>query len=83
LHRPSNVDNKEKLTNILLALREIAKDMHIYFPMHPRTDKNIIIFRLNILLKGSNIKITPPMSYLGFLALWKEAAFVLTDSGGI
>lgn len=83
LHRPSNVDDKEKLRDILLALREIAEDMHVYFPMHPRTEKNINKFKLTSMLKGSNIDVTSPMSYLKFLALWKDADLVLTDSGGI
>ncbi|NWF75471.1 MAG: UDP-N-acetylglucosamine 2-epimerase (non-hydrolyzing) [Nitrospirae bacterium] len=83
LHRPSNVDEKEKLKDILLALREIAKDMDVYFPMHPRTKKNIEKFKLQPLLQGRGINIGPPMSYLEFLNLWKDASLVLTDSGGI
>jgi len=81
LHRPSNVDHKNQLENILLALYEISKDMDIYFPVHPRTEKNIKNFNLNHLLK--NIKTMPPLSYLDFLVLWKDASLVLTDSGGI
>lgn len=83
LHRPSNVDEKEKFQDILLALREISKDMDIYFPIHPRTEKNIGKFNLNFVFEDTNIKVVPPMSYLEFLALWKDAALVLTDSGGI
>ncbi len=83
LHRPSNVDNKEKLGDILSALAAISKDMKIIFPIHPRTQKNIDTFNLSNLLKSSNIKVIPPMPYLEFLCLWKDAALVLTDSGGI
>jgi UDP-N-acetylglucosamine 2-epimerase (non-hydrolysing) len=83
LHRPSNVDDKEKLKGILSALKEISKDMVIYFPMHPRTKKNIKQFSLSHVLKSSNIKIMKPLSYLQFLKLWKDACLVLTDSGGI
>ena len=83
LHRPSNVDEKEKLKDILLALGEISNDMNIYFPIHPRTEKNVEKFSLNSLLEDTHIKLIPPMSYLEFLALWKNAALVLTDSGGI
>ncbi len=83
LHRPSNVDDKEKLEDILLALRKISEDMDIYFPIHPRTEKNINSFKLNKLVENSGIIMTPPMSYLEFLNLWKDASLVLTDSGGI
>jgi len=83
LHRPSNVDDKAKLKDILTALREISWDMDIYFPIHPRTEKNIDIFRLNSIVENSGIIVTTPMSYLKFLQLWKDASLVLTDSGGI
>lgn len=83
LHRPSNVDDKEKLKDILMSLKEISKDTLIYFPIHPRTARNIKNFKLNYLLENPNFKIMPPMSYLEFLALWKDAILVLTDSGGL
>ena len=83
LHRPSNVDEKEKLQDILFALREISQDMPIFFPIHPRTEKNIKSFNLKSSIEESNIYTMPPMSYLEFLALWKDASLVLTDSGGI
>lgn len=83
LHRPANVDEKEKLMDILGAVIEISKDIPVYFPCHPRTAKSIKIFKLKTWLKKTNIKILPPQSYLDFLALWKDAALVLTDSGGI
>jgi UDP-N-acetylglucosamine 2-epimerase (non-hydrolysing) len=37
LHRPSNVDNRETLQNVLEALLEISKHLPIIFPVHPRT----------------------------------------------
>jgi len=83
LHRPSNVDQKEKLKGILMALKEISKDMPVYFPIHPRTEKNIKNFGLAGLIEKSDIKTMPPQSYLDFLVLWKDASLVLTDSGGL
>ncbi len=46
LHRPSNVDHKETLENILCALKEISGRMPIIFPCHPRTREKIEIFKL-------------------------------------
>jgi len=83
LHRPSNVDSPEILTGILNALAEISKDMPVLFPIHPRTQKNIEACGLMHIIERSNIKTLPPQSYLDFLALWKDAALVLTDSGGL
>jgi UDP-N-acetylglucosamine 2-epimerase (non-hydrolysing) len=40
-------------------------------------------FRLDYILKDSNIKTMAPLSYLAFLSLWRDASLILTDSGGI
>jgi len=83
MHRPSNVDDKEKLQELLQAFVKISNDLPIVFPMHPRTKKRIEEFGLNGLVKNSNLKILPPLPYLDFLSLWKNAKLVITDSGGI
>jgi UDP-N-acetylglucosamine 2-epimerase (non-hydrolysing) len=83
LHRPSNVDDRDRLRDILEVLREVAKDMILYFPVHPRTEKNIRQFGLQDLLGSSGIVVLPPLSYLDFLSIWKHASLVLTDSGGL
>src|SRR5690606_27829435 len=36
-HRPSNVDSKESLSEILEALLTIAAKMRVVLPLHPRT----------------------------------------------
>jgi UDP-N-acetylglucosamine 2-epimerase (non-hydrolysing) len=83
LHRPSNVDDPDTLGGILQALAAISRDMPVYFPIHPRTEKNINAFGLSSVIKGQNFRTMPPQSYLDFLALWKDASLVLTDSGGL
>jgi UDP-N-acetylglucosamine 2-epimerase (non-hydrolysing) len=83
LHRHSNVDNPETLSGILYALAEISADIPIYFPIHPRTQKNIESFGLKNVIENSGIRLMPPKSYLDFLALWRNASLVLTDSGGL
>ncbi len=83
LHRPSNVDDHRKLEDIMSAIKQISQDMKIYFPIHPRTKKNIEKFKINTLNDCSNIELMSPLSYFDFLNLWKDAALVLTDSGGI
>jgi UDP-N-acetylglucosamine 2-epimerase (non-hydrolysing) len=83
LHRPSNVDDRDRLSDILSAMAEISKDMPVYFPAHPRTEANIGNFGLGPAIRRSNISVSPPLSYLKFLALWKNATAVFTDSGGL
>jgi UDP-N-acetylglucosamine 2-epimerase (non-hydrolysing) len=83
LHRPSNVDDAEKLGEIMGAMAEIAREFPVYFPAHPRTRKTLEAFGLVDELQSQRIMLFPPLPYLSFLALWKDAAFVMTDSGGL
>lgn len=83
LHRPSNVDSKERLEEVLAALKEISLDKEVVFPVHPRTEKNIEKFGLLNIIEGSKIRVMPPKPYMEFLSLWRGAALVLTDSGGL
>ena len=41
LHRPSNVDEKNTLKNILKSIMNNLNDIPVVFPVHPRTKKNI------------------------------------------
>ncbi|PIT92425.1 MAG: UDP-N-acetylglucosamine 2-epimerase (non-hydrolyzing) [Candidatus Harrisonbacteria bacterium CG10_big_fil_rev_8_21_14_0_10_42_17] len=84
LHRPSNVDNKKNLKNILEALIEIQKTLTIVFPMHPRTKKQIEIFKLEkTFQKCRNMVLIEPLGYTDFTRLVRDAKLVLTDSGGL
>ena len=84
LHRPSNVDNKENFENIISMLEKIQEKIKIIFPAHPRTKKNISLFKLAEKIKNmKNLIITEPLGYLDFLCLMANSKLVLTDSGGI
>jgi UDP-N-acetylglucosamine 2-epimerase (non-hydrolysing) len=91
LHRPSNVDNEQIFKDILEALVEIAGQIPIIFPVHPRTMSRIKEFNMeehfiqNSALKRrtSGICCIEPLGYLDFLSLMSHARLVLTDSGGI
>ena len=80
LHRPSNVENSEKLQALFAALEEIHRELPIVFPVHPRTAAAIEAH-----LGGSQpaLRNTEPLDYLDFLRLMADAKLVLTDSGGI
>jgi UDP-N-acetylglucosamine 2-epimerase (non-hydrolysing) len=84
LHRPSNVDDPEALTRLLDALKVIARELPIVFPVHPRTHKNLSNMGLmNRLADLGNLRLIEPIGYLEFLKLMAWAVVVLTDSGGI
>ena len=80
LHRPSNVDNLEVMTRISNALKEVATNIPLIFPVHPRTQKNLEKFNIDL---GPDITLVGPQAYMPFLDLWKDAVLVLTDSGGL
>ena len=81
LHRPSNVDNPEELTKIFAALNEIASEIDIIFPVHPRTRHMLQMLSSTDI--SPRLQLVDPIGYVEFLGLQRKAAFVITDSGGI
>lgn len=83
MHRAENVDNPERLQNIIDALIELD-DVTVVFPVHPRTVKNLKEFgMIEKLEKADHVKLIKPVGYLDFLLLLSKSKFVMTDSGGI
>jgi UDP-N-acetylglucosamine 2-epimerase (non-hydrolysing) len=76
LHRPALVDGP-LLAEAVAALEEVAREMPVVFPVHPRTHARLAGGGEGRLL------LTEPVGYLDFLSLEADAAAVLTDSGGI
>lgn len=84
LHRPSNVDDEAVFTNILTALKKVSDKIKVIFPVHPRTCKRIEASGIYDEISGHrSFQLLDPVGYLDFLNLMKDAAIVLTDSGGI
>jgi len=84
MHRPSNVDIKENLVEILDAVEYIQKEIMMVFSMHPRTRNRIKEFGLEDKVKSmTNLRVIEPIGYFRFLNLMMNAKFVLTDSGGM
>ena len=79
LHRPSNVDDPVQLREIVSALEEIANDIELVFPVHPRTSKSLEAAGIEL----NGIRVLPPLGYRQMLALQADAGLVLTDSGGM
>lgn len=79
LHRPSNVDDHQKLASILSAIEKSTDGFQIIFPVHPRTRQIIDQFNIN----SSNIIMIDPLGYLEFIYLIKNSKGIITDSGGI
>jgi UDP-N-acetylglucosamine 2-epimerase (non-hydrolysing) len=79
LHRPSNVDDGETLKRILDSLFAASEQLHVVFPVHPRTRARISEFGIST----AKLHLVEPLPYIEFLALQKRASAVITDSGGI
>lgn len=79
MHRPANVDETNKLKELMQEIVENVNNLPILFPIHPRTAK--IIEDLNI--EAPNLKIIEPLGYLEFNYLVEHSKAVITDSGGI
>lgn len=81
-HRPENTDNDERLGELFSGLMEIAKDIPVVLPLHPRTRS--ALSRLGMLDTCSErIRIIEPVGYLDMLMLQKNARLIVTDSGGM
>jgi len=80
LHRPSNVDSLDKLTQLLGAINAIAAEVPLIFPVHPRTQQHLTQGGIQ---HHPQLRLIPPIGYLDFLCLLSQAKLVLTDSGGI
>ena len=84
LHRPSNVDSREKLAELVAALGELAQMIDVVFAIHPRTRKKLEEFGvLNELTRHRRIRATEPLSYVEFMNLVMHSRIAITDSGGI
>ena len=80
IHRAENTDDSGRLRGILEALSDLAADIPVMLPLHPRTQK---------LLPGSGVRlaehvhIVEPLSYKQMVAAEGSASLIVTDSGGV
>jgi len=78
LHRPENVDKKEKLLSLLKTINRL--NYKVIFPIHPRTKSNLKNDDMN---KLNNINFLKPKNYNDFIKLIKFSKFIISDSGGL
>jgi UDP-N-acetylglucosamine 2-epimerase (non-hydrolysing) len=85
IHRPSNVDIKNVFEPIVrLLIDEVAKELNLIWPIHPRTKKQLVEFGLyEEVMNQKNIILLEPLGYIDMLRLNMGARIMLTDSGGL
>jgi len=80
LHRPANVDSPVIAAELVKALHEVAAELDVIFPLHPRGRATLTAAGL---LEAPRIKVTDPLGYIEFMSLVRGAAAIVTDSGGV
>jgi UDP-N-acetylglucosamine 2-epimerase (non-hydrolysing)/UDP-GlcNAc3NAcA epimerase len=81
-HRAGNVDDPERLALLVELLEALPRPA--VFPVHPRTAARLEATGLRPRLEAAPaVRLAPPLGYLDFLTLTRNARAVLTDSGGV
>ena len=84
LHRPSNVDDMNKLKEIFDDFEELSKTEKLVYPIHPRTKNNLEkLGYLQKVQENPNIILDEPLGYLEFTCLMANCKYLVTDSGGL
>jgi UDP-N-acetylglucosamine 2-epimerase (non-hydrolysing) len=85
LHRPSNVDSEDTFRPLVkFLLSEVAEDIVLIWPIHPRAMKQLKTMRLmDKVLSHSSLILLEPVGYHEMLRLNMGARIVFTDSGGL
>ena len=83
MHRPSNVDDVRTLKPLVDFLtEEVAAEMPLVWPIHPRARKQLEAFGLWGKVR-ERIILLQPLGYHDMLRLNMGAKLMLTDSGGL
>jgi len=80
LHRPANVDDPAAAAALVQALHEVAGELAVVIPVHPRGRAALAAAGLGA---HPRLRVCDPLGYLEFMALVQGAAVVITDSGGV
>ena len=89
IHRNNNTDEPVRLNALFRALNRISEDqeMNVVLPLHPRTAKllqhNLSPELYRQVTQNKRMKLIEPVSFLEMIALEKNCAIVMTDSGGV
>jgi UDP-N-acetylglucosamine 2-epimerase len=81
VHRAENTDDPARLRSIAAALVDLACNLPVVVPLHPRTRHALAT--AGIETRSAGVHWVEPLSYLDMLQLVSGAKVVLTDSGGL
>lgn len=82
VHRAENTDTLARLESIFAGLREVARQVPVLLPLHPRTRS--VLQRERLLEScGRGLRLIDPVGYLDMVSLERHARLIATDSGGV
>jgi UDP-GlcNAc3NAcA epimerase len=82
VHRAENTDSDTRLRAIVDILSKVSMIIPVILPLHPRTRNALNRIGVDGSM-GSGVRVLPPAGYLDMIALQKNAAIIITDSGGV
>lgn len=77
-HRAENVDNQQRLLNIVSALNTIGQHWPVIFSCHPKTRQRLANVELT-----PNITVADPLGFFDWVKLEQHARLAITDSGTV
>jgi UDP-N-acetylglucosamine 2-epimerase (non-hydrolysing) len=91
LHRPANVDSPAVAAELVRALHEVAAELDVIIPLHPRGRATLTAAGLfspggpgaPADARSPRIHVIEPLGYIEFMSLVRGAAAIVTDSGGV
>jgi UDP-N-acetylglucosamine 2-epimerase (non-hydrolysing) len=83
-HRPTNVDDPERLVRLVRLIRRLASSVGpVRFPVHPRTTARLEAAGLTGALADHDVRLSGPIAYDELLGELRGSKVTVTDSGGI
>lgn len=86
IHRDYNTDNPVRLVGLLRSIVDIANEIPVIIPLHPRAKKEIqaLVHPIkDAFFNHPAIQITAPLSFFDMIVLEKNSKMIMTDSGGV
>lgn len=82
IHRAENTDDERRLANIVDGLIDVADDVPVVWPIHPRTRARLDALGWTGRVEA-RLHLVAAVGYLEMIALEKSARAIVTDSGGV
>lgn len=84
IHRAENSDDASRLGAILDGLNEIAEEVRVILPLHPRTRKKLdSLYSSSLSAIATHLTLIEPIGYIDMVMLEKNSKVIITDSGGV